>query len=466
MWQKFTERARKAMFCAQEEAAAVGTDLVDTEHLLLGILRLDDSLACTMLRRADVDIARLRREIKHRLPKGGNIIGQEMQLATASKHMIGLAYDEAKRLNSESIGTEHLLLGILRGGEGIAADALIKAGADLCQLRRQLIQEGQPCGDETNPSEADPDDSLRGKDLTSIRDLSSEEIWKIFRMARVLKSRTLQEQVSHPILPGKTLAMIFEKPSLRTRVTFEVGMAQLGGRAIYLQPSDIRLGERETVADAARNLERWVQGIMARTFAHKTILDLAKHSRIPVINGLSDLEHPCQALTDFFTVYEKKGSLTGINFAYIGDGCNTCHSLMLLAAKVGVNMTVGCPEGYEPDTAVLTNAQRDARETGVSVSVTNDPFEAVKDANVIYTDVWASMGQEDERDKRIPVFQPFQVNQKLVDAAADDVIIMHCLPAHRGEEITDEVIDGPQSVVFDQAENRLHVQKAILALLM
>ncbi|HUV03499.1 MAG TPA: ornithine carbamoyltransferase [Armatimonadota bacterium] len=311
-----------------------------------------------------------------------------------------------------------------------------------------------------------PESALRGRDLLSIRDLSGEEVWEIFRTARWLKSRTLQEQVELPLLAGKTLAMIFEKPSLRTRVTFETGMTQLGGHAIYLQPSDIRLGERETVADAARNLERWVQGIMARTFAHKTVLDLAKYANIPVINGLSDLEHPCQALADFFTVYEKKDNLTGIKLAYVGDGCNTCHSLALLAAKVGANMTVGCPEGYEPDTAILTSARRDAKETGASISIVNDPFEAVQGANVIYTDVWASMGFEDEHEKRVPVFQPFQVNQKLVDAAADDVIVMHCLPARRGEEITDEVIDGPRSVVLDEAENRLHVQKAIMALLM
>ncbi len=311
-----------------------------------------------------------------------------------------------------------------------------------------------------------PDDALRGRDLVSIRDLSAEEVWKIFNLAETLKSRTLAEQAQSPLLAGKTLAMIFEKPSLRTRVTFEAGMTQLGGHAIYLQPSDAKIGERETIADAARNLDRWVQGIMARTFAHKTVVNLAKYAGIPVINGLSDLEHPCQALTDFFTIYEKKEDLAKVKLAYLGDGCNTCHSLLLLAAKLGASMTAACPEGYEPDTAILTRAQRDAKETGASISMTNDPFEAVDGANVIYTDVWASMGLEAERQKRIPVFQPFQVNRELVDAAADDVIVMHCLPAHRGEEITDEVLDGPQSVAFDQAENRLHVQKAILALLL
>jgi ornithine carbamoyltransferase len=308
--------------------------------------------------------------------------------------------------------------------------------------------------------------TLRGRDLLSISDLSAEEIWTIFTTAINLKSRSLDEEVAHPILPGRTLAMIFEKPSLRTRVTFETGMTQLGGHAIYLQPADIKLGERETVADAARNLERWVQGVMARTFAHKTVTDLAKYAKIPVINGLSDLEHPCQALADFLTIFEKKGDLKGRKLAYIGDGNNVCHSLMLLAGKLGMNMAVGCPAGYEPDETVLATAREYAQETGAEISITHDPFEAVSEADVIYTDVWASMGQEAEKQERMPIFQPYQVNRKLVDAAKHDVIVLHCLPAKRGEEITDEVIDGPHSVVFDEAENRLHAQKAIMALLM
>jgi ornithine carbamoyltransferase len=286
-------------------------------------------------------------------------------------------------------------------------------------------------------------------------------------VAGLLKGRSLKQQVDDPILPGKTLAMIFEKPSLRTRVTFETGMTQLGGHAIYIQPSDIALGTRESVPDAARNFERMVQGIVARVFSHQTVVDLAKYANIPVINGLSDLEHPCQALADFLTIYEKKGDPKGLKVAFIGDGSsNTCHSLMLLAAKLGSNFAVGSPEGYEPDTVIWTAAKREAEENGVSIAITTDPMEAVKDADVIYTDVWTSMGQEVEREERLPLFRPYQVNQTLVDAAKDDVIVLHCLPAHRGEEITDEVIDGPHSVVFDQAENRLHAQKAVMALVM
>lgn len=310
------------------------------------------------------------------------------------------------------------------------------------------------------------DNSIRGKSLLSISDLSVSEINKIFEAATFLKKKPLLEQVNNPVLPGKTLAMIFEKPSLRTRVTFETGMTQLGGHAIYLQPADIQLGKRETVPDAAQNLSRWVQGIMARTFAHKTVTDLAEYASVPVINGLSDLEHPCQALADFLTILEHKKDFHKVKLAYIGDGNNVCHSLMLLAGKVGASMTVGCPAGYEPDPKVVEIAKQYASETGAALEIFNDAYKAVDGANVIYTDVWASMGQESERDDRIPIFQPFQVNKQLVDAAADDVVVMHCLPAKRGEEITDEVIDAPYSVVLDEAENRLHAQKAVMALIM
>lgn len=310
------------------------------------------------------------------------------------------------------------------------------------------------------------DDILRGRNLLSISDLTSDEIWKIFEVSRDLKSRTLQYQFEHPILHGKTLAMIFEKPSLRTRVSFDVGINQLGGHSIYLQPTDIQLGKRESVADAARTLGRMAQGIMARVFAHQTVVDLAKYASVPVINGLSDLEHPCQALADFLTIYEHKGKLKGIKVAYVGDGNNVCHSLMLLAAKVGSDISVGCPKGYEPDALVSADARKIAVETGSNITITNDPKEAVEGADVIYTDVWTSMGQETKKEERIPIFRPFQVNEKLLEPAKSDVIVLHCLPAHRGEEITDEVIDGPHSVVFDEAENRLHAQKAVMALMM
>jgi ornithine carbamoyltransferase len=267
-------------------------------------------------------------------------------------------------------------------------------------------------------------------------------------------------------LPGKALAMIFEKPSLRTRVTFEVGMFQLGGHAVSLQPAEIQLGQRETVADAARNLERWVDGIMARTFSHQHLVELAQNAGVPVINGLTDREHPCQALADFLTIREKKGHTEGLKLAFIGDGNNVAHSLLLLGAKLGTHVTVAGPEGYEPDPEILRLARETGAATGAQIEVTRDPLEAVRDADIVYTDVWASMGQEAEAEERAARFAPYQLNADLLKQAKWDAIVMHDLPAHRGQEITDDVMDGPQAVIFDQAENRLHAQKALLAVLL
>jgi len=249
--------------------------------------------------------------------------------------------------------------------------------------------------------------------------------------------------------------MIFEKPSLRTRVTFEVGMVQLGGAAIHLAPGDIRLGERESAGDIARNLERWVDLIMARTFLHQSVVDLAAGARVPVINGLSDLHHPCQVLSDCFTLLERRGTLRGIRVAFIGDGNNVVHSWMDAASRLGFDFVLACPPGYEPDATIVA-------EAGPRAAVTPDADAAVRGADVVYTDVWTSMGQEAEAKARRRAFRPYQVNERLVALAGRNALVMHCLPAHRGEEITDGVIDGPQSVVFDQAENRLHVQKAIM----
>ncbi len=303
------------------------------------------------------------------------------------------------------------------------------------------------------------------KDLLSIGDLTPTEIGTLLSLAADLKEQQ-RKGIAHPLLAGKSLAMIFEKPSLRTRVTFEVGMGQLGGRAIYLVPADIRLGEREAVKDAAKNLERWVDGIMARTYSHQTLEELARHAAVPVINGLSDLTHPCQVLADLFTLREKRGRLPGLKVAYIGDGNNVCHSWLYASAKTGIEFTVACPKGYEPHADILASARREAEASGGRIALTNDPRLAAKGADVLYTDVWTSMGQEAESAKRRRDFQGFQVDAALVRLATPDVLVMHCLPAHRGEEITDEVLDGPHSIVYDEAENRLHLQKAILVTLL
>ncbi len=299
------------------------------------------------------------------------------------------------------------------------------------------------------------------QDLISLHDFYAKDIQKFLALASDLKTKQKNSQ-PHEYLKGKTLAMIFEKPSTRTRVSFEVGMWQLGGQAINLAAEDIQPGRRESWTDIGRTLSRYVDGIMMRTFGHEKVLELAKAATVPVINALTDRLHPCQALADIFTVKEKKGRLEKIKMAYLGDGNNVCHSLMYAAAKVGLELAIACPRGYEPDGKILKEALAD----GGSIVLTRDPKAAVKDADVIYTDVWASMGQEKEAAKRRKIFKPYQVNSSLVKLAKKDVIVMHCLPAHRGEEITDEVIDGPHSVVFDQAENRLHVQKAIMVRLM
>jgi ornithine carbamoyltransferase len=307
--------------------------------------------------------------------------------------------------------------------------------------------------------------NMKGKSLASLNDLTKEEIEQILKTSELLKFQILRGQ-EHPLLKGKTLAMIFEKPSTRTRVSFEVGMWQLGGYALYLSASDLQLGRGETIADTARTLSRYVNGIMARVFAHQTILDLVKYSTVPVINGLSDFTHPCQGLADLFTIYEKKGQLSGLKLAYVGDGNNVAHSLIYGCSKVGIDIAVASPKGYEPNPKVVSEGREEARKRGRVVTVTNDPVEAVLGADIVYTDVWASMGKEKEHEERVKVFKPYQVNAELVKRAKQDYIFMHCLPAHRGEEVTDEVADSKNSVIFDQAENRLHTQKALMALIM
>ena len=300
-------------------------------------------------------------------------------------------------------------------------------------------------------------------DFLTIHDISLYEFSEILDLAEKVKDKPqlVQKKLAH-----KVLAMIFEKPSLRTRMTFEVGMLQLGGEAIYLSPSDIQMGSRESAFDVGKNLERWVDGIMIRTFGHAIAVDLAEVSRIPVINALTDLCHPCQAMADFLTLREKKGALAGLKLAYVGDGNNVCHSLLLASAKAGSQMTIATPSGHEPDPKILKLAEEDGKDTGFSYRLTEDPKEAVTDVDAVYSDVWASMGQETEKDERQRTFTPYQVNSTLMASAKSDAIFMHCLPAHRGEEVTDEVIDSAQSVVYDQAENRLHAQKAILLILL
>lgn len=298
------------------------------------------------------------------------------------------------------------------------------------------------------------------KDLISMLDLEGE-IESLLGLAMDIKNRLKNKEPYVP-LKNKSLAMIFKKPSTRTRISFEVGMTQLGGHALYLSPKDLQIGRGETIADTARVLSRYVDAIMYRGFSHDITLELARHATIPVINGLDDLEHPCQILADLLTIKEHKREFKGLNLTYVGDGNNVCNSLLLGCAMVGINITFGCPIQYMPDQRIIKKASELAVGSGSHVHLKSNPMEAVENADIVYTDVWVSMGEESEKAKREEIFKPYQVNIELLSLAKSNCIVMHCLPAHRGHEITDEVVDGEHSVVFDQAENRLHAQKALL----
>lgn len=303
------------------------------------------------------------------------------------------------------------------------------------------------------------------KDFISLHDCTTEEVEILLKLALKLKKEQ-KEGVEHHILKGKTLGMIFSKSSTRTRVSFEVGMVQLGGYPLFLSSHDIQLGRGESIYDTAKVLERFLDGIMIRTFSHQDVLDLAEYADIPVINALTDLLHPCQVLADLQTIYEKKGRLKGLKLAYIGDGNNMAHSLMYGCAKMGLDCAIASPKDYMPDPEIVENAKSDFAKSGAKLLLTEDAKEAVRDADVVYTDTWVSMGQEAEKAERIKVFMPYQVNEELMKIADSEAIFLHCLPAYRGYEVTGDVIDGKHSVIFDEAENRLHAQKAVMATLM
>lgn len=303
------------------------------------------------------------------------------------------------------------------------------------------------------------------KHFISIHDITTEEFHALLDLAIRLKKET-KAGIAHPILKGKSLGMIFTKSSTRTRISFEVGMYQLGGHPLYLNANDMQLGRGESIYDTANVMSRFVDGIMIRTFAHQDVLDLAKYGTVPVINALTDYLHPCQAMADLMTVYEHKGKLEGLKLAYVGDGNNVAHSLLYACAKAGMHMSVATPKGYACADEVVENAKADAKETGSQILITNDPEEAVAGADVVCTDTWTSMGQEAEKAERVRIFKDYQVNAALFAKSKEDSVFIHCLPAYRGYEVTEDVIDGPRSIIFDEAENRLHAQKAILATLM
>ena len=310
-----------------------------------------------------------------------------------------------------------------------------------------------------------PQKPFSQKHLLRLQDYTKDEILQVLSLALDLKARQ-KAHIPHKLLEGKTLAMIFTKSSTRTRVSFETGMQQLGGHAMFLSGNDIQLGRGEPISDTARVMSRMVDGIMIRTFKQSDVEELAKYGSVPVINGLTDLLHPCQVLADLLTIYEHKKALKGLKLAYLGDGNNMAHSLLIGCSKVGMDVAVGCPEGYMPEEEIVRQAQANAQAEGSKVLITSSPQEAVEQADVVYADVWASMGQEAEQKKREKIFPPYQVNKALFSLANPGAIFLHCLPAHRGEEVTSDVIDSDASVIFDEAENRLHAQKAVMALLM
>ncbi len=304
---------------------------------------------------------------------------------------------------------------------------------------------------------------FRHKDFLTLKEVEAGDLELVFRWAEKMKKRPEDFLTK---LRGKSIALLFQKPSVRTRISFQIGVSDLGGSSVYMSPQEMPLGERESVKDVARVLSRYCDAIVARTYAHSDVTELAQHADVPVVNGLSDSFHPCQTLADLFTIRERFKSLEKINIGYIGDGNNVLNSLLYGAAKMGANLSIATPRGYEPGEEMLNDIKLIAKESGSKITLSNNPFTAIKNAHVIYTDVWASMGQEKQREQRMRDFQPFQINAALVNKAPKDAIVMHCLPAHRGEEITDEVIESPRSAIFDQAENRLHTQKALLYLLL
>jgi ornithine carbamoyltransferase len=546
MWQRFTERARRVVFFAQEEAGRLGENYLGSEHLLLGLVREDDSAAAWVLDRLGISIGRVRSETERQVTRGNGRVGADMQLTPRAKRVIDLAYDEARQLNNNYIGTEHLLLGVVREGEGLGGRILHKLGVTLDNVRAVVLTLQDSDSDSANPAQPSQAEivprrirqaferfvskarepefkqaaeasgldiekelealesmlkaageqsgeagaaqssvdktqvardimdvrgllrndhyCLKGKSFLSVADLSLAQMEGMLLVTDAMASgHRVQIPVVQYTYP-KCLAMIFEKPSLRTRVSFDVGMQQLGGIATILGPAEIGLGSREAVPDVARNLERMVDCIMARVFDHHILVELRDNCSIPIINGLSDLEHPCQALADLYTIQQKKGKLEGLKLAWIGDGNNVLHSLLLAGGLTGLSVSAACPKGYEPLPGIVERA-RELAGGRATFTITNDTAEAAQDADAVYTDVWTSMGQEKEQIARIQAFRPYQVNAALMALAKPDALFMHCLPAHRGDEVTDEVMDGPQSVVFDQAENRLHAQKAVLALL-
>ncbi len=526
MWQRMTERANQVLAFAEQEAARLGGTRVEPEHVLLALARESDATATRVLERLGLHLESIAREVEVRLPHGHAGTGEAMVVTPATKAVLNSAYEEARRLRDNYIGTEHLLLGLIRQHDSLAARGLSAQGADLERTRnevqathnrdeetqvlnetlreqmqklvafrqeeeRQAAETGEDvwsyvkallalsrrAPEERSARSAEANAVLgvdlaraacRGlTDLRGIEDLTREQAWAFLAAARVLKETLNISKTAHRgLLDGKTLAMVFERPALRTRVTFETGMFQLGGHAISMHQLDSVAGRPELTADLARSLELWVDGLLARAFSHQSIAELAQFSRVPVINGLSSREHPCEALAAFLTLWERRGSVEGQKVVFVGNKRHVAQSLMLLGAKLGAHMVLVTPENWVPEPELLRAARADAEAVGGSVTHSHDARSACGGADVIYTDAWADVSAEEDPVQVQKRLGGLQVNEELIALAKPDFLFMHCLPARRGVEVTPEVIDGPNSVIFHQAENRLHAQKAVLAVLL
>ena len=461
---QFTQNARKALLWAQEEAMRQGQADVGPHHLLQGLLHASDSGAIRLLDRLGVAASQVHEALAAQLPARSASPAQTSQLGPDTKRIVDHAHAETEASGKDRVGTEHLFLSLVRHcGPGAVCDALSAIGVTYERLREHLGQVAaeprtEPASGAAPAPRTPRPGFLRGRDLLSVSDLSSDEVRALFELTREVKSGFRPDNAR-----GKSLALVFEKPSLRTRVTFSVAMTRLGGDSVYLSPTDIGMGTREPPEDVARCLDRWVNAIVARTFAHETVEAFAQAASVPVINGLTDREHPCQALADFYTILEHKSETEGMKLVYVGDGNNVAQSLLLLAPRLGTHLTLACPPGYEPNAEIVAEARAMAHANNTRFELTQDALAAADDADVLYTDVWTSMGQEEASEARSRDFAGFQINDELVREAKEDVLVLHCLPAHRGQEIAQSVLDGPHAGVWDQAENRLHVQMALLA---
>lgn len=474
---QFTRNGRKAMLWAQVEAMRRGDLYVEPEHLLLGLLHGEDTGALRLLDRMSLAGYQVRDCAQATLgPESAGTRVETSQLSPSAKKAVEQARRETEASGDNYVGTEHLMLAILHNfSDGVEPrpglkDKLTALGLiyDRAAVAIKSVLPELPAHGDDPPPTPPPAPVLRprpsflkGRNFLSVSDLADDEIRALFEMTREFKMGRTPDAAR-----GKTLALLFEKPSLRTRVTMTVAMNRLGGNVIYLGPEEVGMGKREAVGDMAKCLSRWVDAVAIRTYADSTLREFAQSATVPVINALTDREHPCQALADYYTILESRSETAGMKLVFVGDGNNVAQSVMLLAPRMGTHFTLACPKGYEPDAGILAEAQALATQYGTNFEISHDPLTAADDADILYTDAWISMGQEAESEKRRADFAGFQVNDELLREAKEDVLVLHCLPAHRGDEITDEIADGPFSGIFDQAENRLHVQQALLAALL